>query len=121
MADGQDVGGAGFSGENFSVSMKIRDLEEKQRLLKDRVLLIGDNLISAREEFSKDFSDVHRSLEVLKDEVERLKSVVQRLSEEIDSKARKEDLNILRRQAKMFDPLKLTTEEDVVRIVKSLK
>ena len=30
-------------------NLKIRDLEEKQRILKDRVLLIGQNLIDSKE------------------------------------------------------------------------
>ncbi|PIN91599.1 hypothetical protein COU61_02155 [Candidatus Pacearchaeota archaeon CG10_big_fil_rev_8_21_14_0_10_35_13] len=108
-------------GGNFSLNSRLRDLEEKNKLVKDRVLLIGENLISAREDFSKDISEIRKTLEVLSEEVSRLRSVVQRLSEEVDSKARKSDVDVLRRQAKIFDPLKLTTEEDVVRLVNSLK
>ena len=34
----------GLSGSNDSL-IKIRNLEEKQRMLKDRLVLIGENLI----------------------------------------------------------------------------
>ena len=40
------LGGAQYSNDSF---IKIRNLEEKQRMLKDRLLLIGENLIDMRE------------------------------------------------------------------------
>jgi len=41
--------------EQFSedILLKVRDLEEKQRILKDRVLLIGQNLIDTKEKTSE--------------------------------------------------------------------
>ena len=35
-------------------STRLNEIEEKQRLIKDRVLLIGENLISTKEELDED-------------------------------------------------------------------
>ena len=100
-------------------SARSRDLEEKQKLLKDRVLLLGENLIDLRSEVSHDVGDMKRTLEVIKEDIDKMKDVLKRLSEEIDSKARKEDLAILQRQSKIFDPLKFATLEDVEEMLDS--
>ena len=42
-------------------SMKIRDLEEKQRILKDRILLIGQNLIETKEKTSEDILEIKKT------------------------------------------------------------
>jgi len=95
---------------------KVRDLEEKQRILKDRVLLIGQNLIEFKEDFHKTFIDIKKDVEILKHELERLKAFIETLSVEFSKFARKEDLGILAKQAKMFQPLNLVTKEDLVKI-----
>lgn len=94
------------SGQIFAeVSTKLRDLEEKQRILKDRMLLIGQNLIDVREKVHKEILDIKKDIESLKQNSERLTSFMESISEEFSKFARKEDLEILSKQAKMFQPL----------------
>jgi len=85
--------------------VKLRDLEEKQRILKDRTLLIGRNLIDLKEETNSDMLEIKRDIELIKRDLERLKSFLESASEEFSKFARKEDLEILKKQAKMFQPL----------------
>jgi hypothetical protein len=103
--------------QDYSFNAKIRDLEERHGLMKDRMLLLGENLIDFREETVKEISDMKSMIEKISDDIERMKGVLRRMSEEIDTKSRKEDLEILRRQAKMFEPLKLATLEDVAKMI----
>ena len=88
---------------NFNV--RFRDLEEKNKLLKDRLLLIGQNLIETKEKTAEDILEIKRELEVIKKNMERLVSFLETASEEFSKFARKEDLEILSRQARMFQPL----------------
>ncbi len=94
----------------------LRDLEEKQRILKDRLILIGQNLIEVKEQSEKDILDLKKSLEILKQETERIRSFIETISSEFSSFARKEDLNILIKQAKMFQPLDLVTRSDLEKL-----
>jgi zona occludens toxin (predicted ATPase) len=102
-------------------STKVRDLEEKQRILKDRVLLIGQNMIEFKEDFLKTFLEIKKEIEILKNDVERLKSFLESASGEFSKFARKEDLEILSKQAKMFQPLDLLTKKDLVNMGISFK
>ncbi|MEK6844784.1 MAG: hypothetical protein AABX44_00855 [Nanoarchaeota archaeon] len=98
--------------EKFSddVVLKVRDLEEKQRILKDRVLLIGQNLIDTKEKTNDDILAIKKDLEKIKDSIEKVRMFIESISTEFPKFARKDDLNILVKQAKMFQPLKYLQE-----------
>ena len=86
---------------------KMKDLEEKQNLLKDRLLLIGHNLIETKEEDNKKITKLKKDVEDLKEEIRKMKNFLEMVSEELSKFARREDLEILSKQAKMFQPLNL--------------
>jgi hypothetical protein len=97
-------------------STKVRDLEEKQRIIKDRILLIGQNLIEMKEDVHSNFLEIKKDIEVMKRDIERLKSFFETISGEFSRFARKDDLEILSKQAKMFQPLDFVTREDLKKL-----
>ena len=110
--EGQDYENQYFT----ETSTKVRDLEEKQRILKDRILLIGQNLIEFKEDSHKIFLEIKKEIEILKHDLERLKSFIETASSEFSKFARKEDLEILSKQAKMFQPLDFLTKKDLLEL-----
>lgn len=111
----QDTATAFFSEQNT----KIRDMEEKQRLLKERVLLIGQNLISAKDKLDEAIIELKSGVNEIKEEIEKIKAAVLRQSEELDNKAKRSELEILARQMKMFQPLEFARIEDVKQLLKN--
>ena len=105
-----DSSGAQFLSE---ISTKLRDLEEKQRMLKDRLLLIGQNLVETKEKTNKDILEMKRDIEVIKVTMSRMVSFLETASQEFSKFARKEDLEILSKQAKMFQPLNFVLKKDL--------
>ena len=91
---------------------KMRDLEEKQRILKDRLLLIGQNLIESKENTNEKILEIKKDIDIIKQEVERTISFLETASSEFSKFARKEDLEILSKQAKMFQPLKFVGKKN---------
>ena len=87
-------------------NLKIRDLEEKQRILKDRILLIGQNLIEIKEKTNETILEIKKDLEKIKESSEKTKSFIENISREFQKFARKDDVDILAKQLKMFQPLK---------------
>jgi hypothetical protein len=96
----------------YDIGIKIRDLEEKQRILKDRLLLIGQNLIDSREKVNEDLLNLKKDLEIVKMTLDRIKAFLETFSSELGKFARKEDLEILTKQAKMFQPLDFVRKSD---------
>jgi hypothetical protein len=98
-------------------STKLKDTEEKQKLLKDRVLLIGENLVDFRDKSQANITDLKISVEGLKQEILKIREALERLGDDLESKARRSELEILKKQAKMFQPLQLARLEDVQKMI----
>ena len=98
-----------YAGQYFGdINSKMKDLEEKQRILKDRLILIGQNLIETKENTNQKILEIKKDIETIKQNMERIISFVKTASSEFSKFARKKDLEILSKQAKMFQPLKFT-------------
>jgi hypothetical protein len=97
-----------FFGE---INTKIRNIEEKQRILKDQILLIGQNLVEIKEKNAQKTLEMKKDLEILKAQVERVSSFTETISGEFSKFAKKDDLEILSKQAKMFQPLNYIKKE----------
>ncbi len=102
---------------SYELALKLRDLEEGQKLMKDRLLLIGQNLIDSQEKNSSEIIEIKKEIQNIKMDVKRMKSVIETVSDEVSKGARKEELAILSRQFKMFEPLKYVRMEDIEKIV----
>jgi len=86
-------------GDSYS---KVRDIEDKIRLLKDRVLLIGQTHIEEREKTFNDVQELKKIVFKLAEDNLRMKELLQRITEQLNSSARKEELAILQRQFDLF-------------------
>lgn len=100
-------------------ALLIRSLEEKQRVLRDRLLLIGENLVDIKEENNAKILEIKKDIQYLKQTLERALSFLESFSSEISNLARKEDLQILAKQAKMFQPMEFATKKDLEKLKKN--
>ena len=92
---------------------KLNEIEEKQRLVRDRALLIGENLISTKEDFDNESFKLKNQINKMSYEIKTLKQLVHRIVNEIPNLARKSELEILENQSKIFQPLELARIKDV--------
>jgi len=102
--------------ESWEVTIKIRDLEERYRILRDRILLIGQNLVEIKEKTNEDLLKIKKDIDMIKRNVERMISFLETASAEFSKFARKEDLEILSKQAKMFQPLEFVRKKDLKKL-----
>lgn len=103
--------------QSYESGLRVRDVEESQKLMKERILLISQNFIETQEKTKTDLIEIKKQMEILKSDISRLKSVISTLSEEVSKSARKEDIAILSRQFKMFEPLKFARIQDVENMI----
>ena len=96
---------------------RLNEIEEKQRLLKDRLLLVGENLVSTKEEYEKKDFEFRKKISEMDTDVKSLKQLTKRIISELENFARKEEFMILERQIKMFQPLEFARMKDINLIV----
>ena len=83
---------------------KLKDLEEKQKILKERILLIGENLIDVKEKNDERFLEIKKEIEEIKQKIDRISSFIETVSGEFTKFARKDDVDILAKQMRLFQP-----------------
>lgn len=100
---------------------RVRGIEEKYNILKDRVLLIGNNLIDTKENTNNEILEMKKDIEKLKESIDRIKDFMETLSNEMSKFAKKEDLEILQKQAKMFQPADFIRRDELKDELDKLK
>lgn len=101
MAD--EMGGDAYGDRFFSeINTRIRDLEEKQRLLRDKMILISESFVKERDKNFSELQDMKKMVTKLKEDNDRMKEVLFKIGEGIDKSARREELMILQRQFDLF-------------------
>jgi len=102
---------------SYELGLRLKDLEQGQKLMKERLLLIGQNLIESQEKNIHEQTELKKTISNLESDTIRLKETVLSLADELSRTARKEEIEILNRQFKMFQPLKFARIEDIEKIV----
>lgn len=110
-----DEGQISFLLSDFST--RLRDLEERNRMIRERVLLLGQNLISSREEIEQEITKLKKDSEITRKEIEKMKSLLEGILSEMDGFARKNEMILLERMMKDFQPLEFARITDIERIV----
>jgi len=87
------------------VNLKVRDLEERERLLRDRLNLLSMNFIEIKETLEKEVVSLKVDTEQMKSEIRKIKDIILRLSEELDNRAKKSELELVAKQLKIMKPL----------------
>ena len=68
--------------EEESPEINLMDLEERQRIVKDRLILIGQNLIDFKEKNEEELLEIKKDLEFLKRNVEKNQDFIETISSE---------------------------------------
>jgi len=103
-----------------SINTKLRDIEEKQSIIKDRVILIGNNLISEKDRVDGELVEIKKNLADMAGNLKKLKMMLNGIIETNNNFAKRTELEILERQFKMFQPLELARISDIENIVKKV-
>jgi predicted nucleic acid-binding Zn-ribbon protein len=84
-----------------NLNIRIKDLEEKQKMLRDRLILLGENLIEIKEKTNSDIIEIKKNIEIMKESIEKVISFLEIATSEFQKFARKEDLEILSKKIKI--------------------
>jgi hypothetical protein len=96
---------------------RLRDIDERNRLIRERVLLLGKNLISSRQEVEDDLRQIKRENQELKSSIEKLTRIAKNLSEDTDKFVKREEIALVERMLKDFQPLEFLRRKDIEELI----
>lgn len=112
-----------YSQQDVSVDLinRVRDLEGRYNLLRDRVLIINNNMIEEYKRLMSELKLINNEVREAKNEIQKLKESMKHVIKEFELFARKEDILFVEKYINLWNPLKFVTEEDVLRIIEHYK
>lgn len=103
------------------INGKLRDLEEKQNLTRDRVLLIGKNLIDSREKTKDEITELKVEIDQLKSQFSKISDLLQNIADDLEEIPRKGQIEAIEKQLDLFSPLEFARREEVEKIMNKHK
>lgn len=108
---------AGLQEFLIDMNSRVRDLEGKYNMLRDRVLIINQNMVEEYKKTLNELRVVNSDIKDIKKEMFQIKEALRHLVQEIDFFARKEDVKLLEKYINLWNPMNFTTEKEVIKIV----
>jgi hypothetical protein len=84
------------------VNTRLKDLEERQRLLKDRLLLVGKNLVEDRDSMFNELQEIKKMTLKMKEDNFKMQDFMKKIADQLSETARKEEVLIIQRQVDLF-------------------
>ncbi len=99
------------------LATRLKDLEEKNNILKDRVLLLSKNILSSKEKYDPAIEDLKHKATSMQTEIEEVKSLVRSLLYETNKFVKKEEVFLVERMLKDFQPIEFARMKDVEEMI----
>ena len=96
---------------------RLRDIDERNRLIRERVLLLGKNFISSRQDLDEELSTIKKDNSEIKKDLEKIKKISNSLLTEFNKFVKREELTIVERMLKDFEPLEFMRRKDVEELI----
>jgi predicted RNase H-like nuclease (RuvC/YqgF family) len=99
------------------INTRLRDIDERNKLIRERVLLLGKNLISSRQDLEKELKEIKEENKELKKEIDKIKKISSALSSEFAKFAKREELYLIERMLRDFQPMEFMRKKDVEELI----
>ncbi|MCK5321382.1 hypothetical protein KAJ38_02285 [Candidatus Pacearchaeota archaeon] len=96
---------------------RLRDLDERNKLIRERVLLLGGNLISSRQELENELTEIKKENLEIKENLSKIKKVSNSLLSEFNKFVKKDEIILIERMLKDFQPLEFMRKKDVEELI----
>ena len=106
-----------ISGLFAEFNTKIRSIEERQEMLKERLLLLSQSFLRNEERMSKEFALLRESFKEMRLDLDRFKENLQTVITDSSDFARREELLVLEKYMKIWEPLNFMKENDVKKMI----
>ncbi|MBU2590193.1 MAG: hypothetical protein KKA65_00855 [Nanoarchaeota archaeon] len=101
----------------IELTNRLRVLESKNSLLNERLLVVNQNMIEEYKKLIKDIRSIESEIRDVKNDMQNIKKILKHLTDEAANFAKKDEIRLLEKYIKLWNPLNFVTETDVKNIV----
>ena len=99
------------------LNTRIRILEGKYNLTRERMLLINQNMVDHYKTLNDEIRIIKKDLKEIKETMETIKDTNRNMIKEMSFFARKEQRKVLEKYINMWNPLNFVTKEEVLELI----
>ncbi|MBT3397769.1 hypothetical protein HOA55_01160 [archaeon] len=96
---------------------RLRDSDERNKLIRERVLLLGKNLISSKQGLDEELKAIKKENLVIKKDLEKLKQISKNLIDETSKFVKRNEILVIERMLKDFQPLEFLRKNDIEELI----
>lgn len=102
----------------IDLNSKLKTLESKYNLSRDRLLIINQNMMDQFKITSSEMRLLKDEIKDIKTDINSIKESINLISKELNRSVKKEDVKVIEKYVSMWDPLKFVTEDQLKEILK---
>jgi len=101
----------------LDLNSRTRVLEGKYNLLRDKVIVINQNMIEEYKKLLADTKAINSDIKEIQDEIFKIKETIKHLVKELGLFAKKDDVRSLEKYINIWNPMKFATEKEVKSLI----
>jgi uncharacterized membrane-anchored protein YjiN (DUF445 family) len=98
---------------------RLRDTEEKNRVLKERILILGKNILNLKDQVDSSIGAMKEEVNQFRKEISNIKNLLENLVSESNSFVRQDEIAMVERMLKDFYPLDFARIKDTEWIIEN--
>jgi predicted transcriptional regulator len=103
-----------------SINRRVRVLEERNNHMHRKTAVIEENMISNHKEVSEKLKKMNDDIKEIKKDFQEVKESMNLIVREIQSKAKKDDVDYLRKYIDLWNPTDFVTNNELDKAVKRI-
>ena len=115
MADSRQA--SGLSALLSDINTRINDLEEKQSMITEKISVLSQTLLNTAQRLSKDNQIINEDLIAMKQALQKMRDTTNMMIEQSGDFVRRQEVQMLDKYIKNWQPMKFATLDDVKKIV----
>jgi hypothetical protein len=96
---------------------KISDLESRHEMLRERVFSLGNSFIKIKDDLKREINLIKDDTRSIKEAIEKIQEDLRHVMVETGNFARKEELQIVEKYMRLWEPLKFARTDEVKEMI----
>ena len=96
---------------------RLRDIEERNQLVRERILLLGKNLIESKQETEDEIRKLKKQTTEITNNLEKLQTLSKKIVQETQKFVKRNEILIIERMLKDYQPLEFMRKKDVEELI----